>query len=118
MVVKEFPRYGDVYDVNLEPVTGSEIGKSCPALVVSNDTNNEFSSTVTVIPISSLLPKKVYPFEVVIPAGTGGLTVDSRVKADQVRTVDKQRLIRLRGKLPAAYFPKVEKALKIHLNMA
>jgi mRNA interferase MazF len=113
----EFPRYGDIFDVNLEPVIGSETGKLMPALVVSNDINNEYAFTVTVLPITSQPASKQYPFEVLIPKGTAGLTLDSRVKADQIRTVDKQRLVSFRGALPPQYLTQTEKAMKIHLNM-
>ncbi len=112
-----FPRYGEIYDVDLSPVIGSEIGKRRPALVVSNDVNNEYAMTVTVLPITGQPARKVYPFEVHVPKGTAGLTADSRIKADQIRTVDKRRLVQLRGALPAEYWPQVEQALKVHLNM-
>ena len=113
----DFPRYGAIYDVELDPVVGSETGRRRPALVVSNDVNNQYVATVTVLPITGQPAAKQYPFEVLVPAGVGGLTVDSRVKANQVRTVDKARLVRLRGQLPAQYLPEVEKALRIHLNL-
>lgn len=112
-----FPRYGDIYEVNLDPVVGSETGKRRPALVVSNDINNEYSQTVTVLPTTGQPAKKQYPFEVLIPKGVAGLTVDSRIKANQIRTVDKRRLAGFRGSLPSQYLPQVEKALKIHLNL-
>jgi mRNA interferase MazF len=113
----DFPQYGAIYDVDLDPVVGSETGKRRPALVVSNDVNNQYAATVTVLPITGQPAAKQYPFEVLVPAGVGGLTVDSRVKANQVRTVDKTRLVRLRGQLPAQYLPEVKKALRIHLNL-
>lgn len=112
-----FPRYGEVYEVNLDPVVGSETGKRRPALVVSNDINNEYSQTVTVLPITGQPAKKQYPFEVPIPKGVAGLTMDSRIKANQIRTIDKRRLVSFRGSLPSRYFLQVEKALKTHLNM-
>ncbi len=114
---KEFPGYGHIYQCVLDPVVGSEIGKSRPVLVVSNDTNNEYSQTLIVLPITGQHVKKVYPFEVSVPKGIGGLTTDSRIKADQIRTVDKSRLISYRGSLPSQYLLHVEKALRIHLNM-
>lgn len=114
---KSFPRYGGIYEVNLDPVIGAETGKRRPALVVSNDINNEFSRTITVLPITSQPASKHYPFEVLVPKNTAGLTADSRIKANQVRTIDKHRLVSFRGILPSAYFPKVELALKIHLNI-
>ena len=112
-----FPRYGDIYQGILDPVVGSEIGKSRPVLVVSNDINNEYSGTVTVVPITGQPSEKVRPYEVLVPKGVGGLTTDSRIKANQIRTLDKSRLAHCRGALPAEYLPLVEKALKIHLNM-
>ena len=112
-----FPRYGEVYEVDLDPVVGAETGKRRPALVVSNDISNEFSQTVTVLPITGQPARKEYPFEVLVPKGVAGLTADSRIKANQIRTVDKRRLVSLRGTLPSQYLPRVEKALKIHLNM-
>ncbi|HSW58457.1 MAG TPA: type II toxin-antitoxin system PemK/MazF family toxin [Dehalococcoidales bacterium] len=112
-----FPRFGDIYEVNLDPVVGAETGKYRPALVVSNNINNEFSQTVTVLPITSQPAEKLYPFEVPVPKGTAGLNSDSRIKANQVRTLDKSRLVSFKGSLPAEYLPGVEKALRIHLNM-
>ncbi|MEE9325234.1 MAG: type II toxin-antitoxin system PemK/MazF family toxin [Dehalococcoidia bacterium] len=114
---ENFPRYGDIYEVNLDPVVGAEIGKSRPALIVSNDINNEYSETVTVLPITGQPAKKQYPFEVPLSKGIAGLTVDSRVKANQIRTVDKRRLVSFRGSLASQYLAQVEKALKIHLNL-
>jgi len=112
-----FPRHGDIYEVSQEPVVGAETGKRRPALVVSNDISNEYSQTVTVLPITGQAAKKQYPFEVLVPKGVGGLTVDSRIKANQIRTVDKRRLLSFRGSLPPQYLPQVENALRIHLNM-
>ncbi len=112
-----FPRYGDIYETDLDPVIGAETGKRRPALVVSNDISNEYSQTVTVLPITGQPAMKQYPFEVLIPRGVAGLTADSRIKVNQIRTVDKSRLVSLRGSLPSQYLPKVEKALQIHLNM-
>ena len=112
-----FPHYGDIWDINFNPVIGSEIGKTRPALVVSNDLNNQFADIVTVLPITGQPASKRYPFEVVIPENMGGLTAESRIKANQIRSVDKQRLYRLRGKLDEKYLVQVEQAVKIHLNM-
>ncbi|MBI4310951.1 MAG: type II toxin-antitoxin system PemK/MazF family toxin [Chloroflexi bacterium] len=117
-----FPHYGDIYDVDLEPVVGSETGNSVtgrprPVLVVSNDTSNEFSDTVTVIPLTGEPARRVYPFEVVIPRGVDGLTLDSRAKANQIRTVDKRRLVRFRGALPRTFYPQVKQAIKHHLDI-
>lgn len=106
---------GDIYWVKLDPIEGSEIGKIRPAVVISNDINNEYADTVTIVPISSKVGK-VYPFEVLIPKGTANLTDDSKVKANQIRTVDKKRLKNLIGTVPATILGEIEEAVKIHLD--
>ena len=53
-----FPHYGDIWDINFNPVIGSEIGKTRPALVVSNDLNNQFADIVTVLPITVVVQGK------------------------------------------------------------
>jgi len=65
----------------------------------SNDINNEYSGTVTVLPVTSASLEKVYPFEVFLPKGSGRLPKDSKAKADQIRTLDKTRLVKRIGKL-------------------
>ena len=112
-----YPRRGDVYDIEMDPVVGSEIGKRRPAVVVSNDLNNEHAATVTVAPMTSRPSERAYSFEALIPKGVAGLTSDSRVKVNQVKTVDKSRLVRFRGSLPAVHMAQVERALKIHLDL-
>ena len=82
---------GDLYWADLDPTVGSEIAKKRPVLLVSNDVNNRFSSTVSVVPITSSTDK-IYPFEVLLLAGEGGLKNESKVKANQIRTIDKLRL--------------------------
>lgn len=113
----KFPLYGAVYETDLDPVLGSETGKLRPAMVVSNDLNNRYSQTVTVLPITGQPSIKVYPFEVMLPGGTAGLSVSSRIKVNQIRTVDKRRLKGFRGSVPSQFFPAIDKALKVHLSI-
>ncbi|GAI32142.1 unnamed protein product, partial [marine sediment metagenome] len=61
----DFPKKGEIWLVSLEPVVGHEIGKTRPALVISNDRNNQFADTVTMLPITSKT-EKIYPFEVLL----------------------------------------------------
>ena len=98
-------------------MVGSEIGERRPAIVVSNDLNNQYSQTVTVVPLTGQQEDRTYPFEVVIPQGVGGLTTRSRAKCNQVRTIDKRRVVHLRGTLPAEYVTELGEAIKIHLNL-
>ena len=108
---------GEIYLATLDPVLGKEISKTRPVLIVSNDKNNLFSGTVTILPISSQNLEKIYPFEVFLPKGSGNLPKDSKVKADQIRTIDKMRIIRHVGKLKKDEVDNVEKAIKIHLDL-
>jgi len=108
---------GGVYLAALDPTIGREIAKTRPVLVISNDKNNTFSGTITVLPITSKNVKKTYPFEGVLPKGKGNLPKKSKIKADQVRTLDKRRLIKSIGELSEEDMFSVEKAIKIHLDL-
>ena len=108
---------GEIYIAGLDPVTGREISKSRPVIVVSNDKNNEFSGTVTVLPITSKNLKRIYPFEVFLPKGSGNLPKDSKVKADQIRTLDKARLVKRIGRLDKKDIDEIGKAMRIHLGL-
>ncbi len=108
---------GQIYLVALDPVVGKEISKTRPVVIVSNNKNNEFSGTVTILPITSKNLQKIYPFEVLLPKGTGKLPKASKVKADQTRTLDKSRIVKLIGTIGKKEMSKIEKATKIHLAL-
>jgi mRNA interferase MazF len=110
-------RRGDICLVALDPVMGSEISKTRPALIVSNDINNRFSGTLTVLPITSKNIRKIYPFEVFLQQGMGNLPKDSKIKADQVRTLDKRRFVKFIGTVDVEIMERVEAALMIHLQI-
>ena len=112
-----YPKKGEIWQVSLEPVEGHEIGKTRPALVISNDKNNEYSSTVTLIPITASI-EKIYPFEVFISGEDSGLPLDSKIKCNQIRTVDKLRLLKLVGGISTEIIKKVEEALLIHVGIS
>jgi len=114
--LKNYPKRGEIWLVSLELVAGHEIGKTRPALVISNNRNNEFSSTITLIPITSSI-EKVYPFEVLILKTESGISTDSKIKCNQIRTVDKLRLLKPAGGLSSDKLAEVEKALLVHLGM-
>jgi mRNA interferase MazF len=107
---------GTIYWVQLDPTIGSEIQKTRPALIVSNDQNNQASSLVTVVPITSNT-KLFGPFEVDLESGDGGLKKPGKLKANQVRTIDKRRLVDgpLGSTLSDTTMEQVNQALKIHL---
>ena len=113
MIIKR----GGLYLAALDPTIGHEISKTRPVLVISNDKNNSFSGTVTVLPITSKSIEKVYPFEVGVQKGKGNLPKDSKIKSDQIRTLDKKRLIKTIGMLSDEDMILVGKAVKIHLEL-
>jgi len=107
---------GEIWLACLDPVIGKEISKTRPVVIISNDLNNKYSGTVTILPLTSKHLEKIYPFEVLLPMGSGNPPKNSKVKADQIRTLDKQRMIRWLGQLRTDELLKVEEALKIHLG--
>lgn len=116
MGLDKFPKRGEIFLVSLDPTIGSEINKTRPALVISNDINNKYSSTVTVIPITSKV-EKVFPFEVLFLPGQSGLLKESKAKCNQIRTIDKRRLIKPLGEISIETIQQVEDALRLHLGM-
>ncbi|UNU24165.1 type II toxin-antitoxin system PemK/MazF family toxin [Microcoleus vaginatus] len=108
---------GDIYYANLSPTVGSEIDKRRPVLVVSNDANNRAANTVTILPITSNVTR-VYPFEVLLNPEDSGLSKPSKVQAQQVRTISKQRISSdAVGSLSEEIMQLVNAALKLHLDV-
>jgi mRNA interferase MazF len=110
---------GEVYWVNMDPAIGAEIKKLRPALVISNDINNQHSPLVTILPISSNI-NNPYPFEVFVAKGEGGLMRDGLIKANQIRTVDKKRISgsAVGPTLNSQLLQQVDQAVKIHLSLS
>jgi mRNA interferase MazF len=107
-----FPRRGEIYWVALDPTMGSEIAKTRPAAIISNDTGNEYSARVIVAPLTSAGTERVYPFEVLLPAREAGLPETSKILLDQIRTVDKVRLGRCVGTLSKQRIEEVDRAIR------
>jgi len=107
---------GDVVYVDLEPIRGSETGKIRPCLIIQNNTNNEYSPTTIIIVITSRNKlKKKYPTHVWIVKDEGGLTKDSVIQCEQIRTIDKRCITRKLGSVDSNCLQKVEEAIKITL---
>ncbi len=87
---------GDINLINLDPVFKTEIGKTRPGLILSIDAMNQYSPRLIIAPITSTIGK-LYPFEIFLKAGIGGLENDSKIMLDQIRSLDKQRLVRKLG---------------------
>jgi mRNA interferase MazF len=108
---------GEVYLAALDPVVGREISKIRPVVIVSNDKNNEFSGTVTILPLTSKNTQPVHPFEIFLSKGSANLPKDSKVKADQIRTLDKNRIIKYIGVVDQKNLDAIARAMKIHLAL-
>ena len=114
-------RRGDIVVVSLDPVRGSEAGKSRPAVVVSNDAANTTATrlgrgAITVVPVTSNIAR-VYPFQVLLPARQTGLSRDSKAQAEQVRSVAIERIGERVGRLPAGIMTELDEALRVHLAL-
>jgi mRNA interferase MazF len=112
-----FPRRGEIYYANLEPVSGSEQGGQRPVLVIQNDVSNQYSPVVIVASMTSAPAKGNYPTDVLLQQGVAARNRRSRVQLNQIRTIDKRRLERFIGRLNAAQMDQVDEALKISLGL-
>ncbi|MCA9971086.1 MAG: type II toxin-antitoxin system PemK/MazF family toxin [Anaerolineales bacterium] len=109
---------GDVYDARLYPTEGSEQSGVRPVIVVSRDAINTNSPVIVVVPVTKAENvSRVYPNNVPIPSGSGGLTADSIALGGQVRAIAKTRLLRRRGSLSPAIMAHVSRALRITLDI-
>jgi len=108
---------GDIFIAVLDPVIGHEISKTRPVVVVSNDKNNRYAGTITVLPITSQNLEKIYPFEFFLEKGAGNLPKNSKVKTDQIRTLDRKRLVKHIGTLEECVMISIDSAIKIHLSL-
>ena len=108
---------GDLFFADLSPVVGSEQGGVRPVLVVQNAVGNKYSPTIIVAAVTSQTKTKL-PTHVRLEATQGGLSKDSVVLLEQLRTIDKQRLKERIGTLSESQLPDVEKALSVSLGIA
>lgn len=103
---------GEIYWVNLDPSIGSEVQKTRPGIIVSNNIQNKISTRVVVVPITSQV-KTIFPFEAKILVATK----EAKALADQIRTIDKSRLGNLIGKLNKTEIADIERAIRITLSL-
>jgi len=109
---------GEILLIDLDPVKGSEQGKTRPCIVIQNDVSNEYSSVTIVAAITSTLSDKKYPTEVKINSEESGLPKESTILLNQIRTISqKDRVIKKIGKLSSSKMNEVNKAIKISLGL-
>ena len=108
---------GDVFFADLSPVVGSEQGGVRPVLVIQNDIGNRFSPTVIIAAITAQIQKAKLPTHVEIDAELHGFDRDSVVLLEQIRTIDKQRLIDKITHLDEEMMSKVDESLQISVGL-
>ncbi len=112
------PKRGDVYMARLDPRQGSKQAGERPVVIVSRDAINQNSPVVIVVPVTNRKHKtRIYPSQVVLKAGDGGLTKESVALGEQVRAISTERFRRQLGHLAAASLLQIADALKIALDL-
>lgn len=107
---------GDLYYADLSPVVGSEQGGIRPVLVVQNDIGNKYSPTVIAAAVTSRLDKAKLPTHIELTAPQYGLSKNSVVLLEQIRTIDKRRLKEKIGEVPTDVMVRINQALLISLG--
>ncbi|NMA27603.1 MAG: type II toxin-antitoxin system PemK/MazF family toxin [Burkholderiales bacterium] len=115
---------GEVYTARLDPTEGSEMRKTRPVVIVSNDIDNRHSPCVLVAPLTEHGGGKVYPTEVLVLPPVAGVLKPSRISCTQVRVLDKRRLMDANGnplcrwgQLPPEVVLQVDAGLRIALAL-
>lgn len=106
---------GEIYYADLSPVIGSEQGGLRPVLIIQNDIGNKYSPTVIICAITSQLTKNKLPTHIQLDSNTYHLPKDSVVLAEQLRTIDKQRLKQYVCELDSKTMHKINNSLKVSL---
>ena len=114
MIVKR----GDIFYADLSPVVGSEQGGVRPVLVIQNDIGNKYSPTIIVAAITSQINKAKLPTHIEISAEEYGLTKDSVILLEQIRTIDKKRLTERIGHLSDELMKRVDECIQISFGLA
>ena len=112
-----FPKRSEIYLVNLDPTPGSEIRKIRPAVIVQNNVANASSTLTIVAAISSKSGHILYPTEVPIQPGESGLPNPSIVLCNQIRSIDKKRILKRLGRVKPERMNDVDTALRISLGL-
>lgn len=114
-------RRGDIFLVDFEPSRGSEATKTRPAVIVTNDQANRRAEklgrgVLCVVPLTTNV-KRVYPFQVFLPAAESGLEHDSKAQAEQLRAADIERIYNRVGGIGAELMAQLDDAVRVHLGL-
>lgn len=110
-------RRGDIFYADLSPVVGSEQGGVRPVVIVQNDVGNRHSPTVIAAAITSRTEKTKLPTHIDVTADRFGLSKDSVILLEQVRTIDKKRLKEKMGHLEDETMAKVNSAISVSFGL-
>ena len=108
---------GDIYYADLSPVVGSEQGGMRPVLIVQNDTGNRYSPTVIAAAITSQTNKARLPTHIALKDPNCGLSRDSVVLLEQIRTLDKRRLREKMGHVDARIMEQIDTAIAVSFGL-
>ncbi len=108
---------GDIFYADLSPVVGSEQGGTRPVLIVQNNMGNKHSPTVIAAAITSQMNKARLPTHIELVGPAVGLTKNSVVLLEQVRTIDKKRLKEHMGHLDDAMMDRVDNAIAVSFGL-
>ncbi len=108
---------GDIFLANLEPVKGREQGGIRPVLVIQNDISNKYSPVTIIASITSKIYNKEFSTNIFISKKDSGLDKDSTILLNQIRSIDKLRLIKKVGSLEIYIMNQVDMAIKISLAL-
>lgn len=109
---------GEIYFAELNPVQGSEQGGTRPVLIIQNDVGNTYSPTTIVLAITSQINKARLPTHVEVHATESGLSRDSVILAEQVRTIDKSRLKQKVAELQPRTMRRIENAMAVSMGLS
>ncbi|MDP1689192.1 MAG: type II toxin-antitoxin system PemK/MazF family toxin [bacterium] len=111
------PKRGDIWLAAFDPTIGREIRKTRPAVILQNDIGNRISGITIVAALSSKFTEPIRPIEALVRVPEGGLSTDSVVLLNQVRSIDKKRLIKRLGKLSDSTITAIDHALLISFGL-
>ena len=111
-------RRGDIYYADLSPVVGSEQGGVRPVLIVQNDVGNRHRPTVIAAAITSQTGKARLPTHIELAAQSYGLSRDSVVLLEQIRTIDKKRLKERMGRVDDGMMDKIDTAIAVSFGLS
>ena len=111
-------RRGHVYLVDFDPTRGAELRRTRPAVIVQNDIANRWSPITIVAAMTTQFDEPLYPTEVLVSRGESGLQADSVVLLNQIRSIDKARLVRALGRVTSETTARIDRALILSLGLA